>query len=322
MNIRSLLLLLIIYSPTFFGQDMHWSLPTQNPIGMNPSNVGNFKGDLRIISNYKDQWRTVTKPFNTINLSVDKVINSRFSLGSTILHDLAGDGKYRTLDFNILSSYTLFTRNNSKLTAGVSLGIIYKQISPSNFKFDKQFDGYMFQENFSSNENFQSTSQFNLNVGTGLQLIIKQHAFGFSVLNLNRPNQGFFNTTINRPIRLLFSYQTLLNKNSILQFSPSIVYQKQSVYSELITGVKSSYQINNKKLKSINLGLNIRFKDALIPYIGFEFNHLQVGIGYDVNTSSLNLASRNRGGTELYLQYLFVKPPIKNLEHRKCKDFL
>jgi hypothetical protein len=68
--------------------------------------------------------------------------------------------------------------------------------------------------------------------------------------------------------------------------------------------------------------LNIRFKDALIPYIGFEFNHLQVGIGYDVNTSSLNLASRNRGGTELYLQYLFVKPPIKNLEHRKCKDFL
>ena len=322
MNYRCIFLLLIFYSPYFFGQDVHWSLPLQNPIGLNPSNVGDFKGDFRIISNYKDQWRSVTKPFNTINLGFDKKINKLFSLGSTLTHDITGDGKYRTIDLNVLPSYSLIAQNNKKLSLGISLGIIYKQITPANFKFDNQFDGYMYQENLSSNEAFQSVSQLNMNIGAGLSFSFNQHTIGCSFFNLNQPNQGFFNSSIKRPIRFLFNYQTLLNQNGRFQYTPSFVVQKQSVYTEVISGLKSSYQINNKKLKSINLGLNVRFKDAVIPYIGLEFNNLQTGIGYDINTSSLKLASRSRGGTELYLQYIFVKQTIKNLEHRKCKDFL
>lgn len=322
MNYRCIFFLLIIYCPYFFGQDIHWSLPTQNPIGLNPSNVGNFKGDLRVISNYKDQWRSVTKPFNTINLSFDKKITNLFSIGSTLMHDITGDGKYRTLELNILPSYMLFSKSNISLTLGISLGLTYKQISPSNFKFDNQYDGYMFQENLSSNEAFTSTSQINMNIGSGVNLTIDQHTFGCSIFNLNQPNQGFFNTQIKRPIRLAFNYQTILNKNGKFQYSPSFVVQKQSSYTEVITGLKSSYQINHQKLKSIDFGINVRFKDAVIPFIGLEFNSLKTGIGYDINTSSLNLASRSRGGTELYLQYIFTKPPVKNLEHRKCKDFL
>jgi len=314
--------LVILYSPYFFGQDIHWSLPLENPIGLNPSNVGNFDGDFRIVSNYKDQWRSVTKPFNSVNLSLDKKINKLFSLGSTLMHDITGDGKYRSLSLNFLPSFTLFSKKNRILKVGLSLGLYYKQISPSNFKFDNQFDGYMFQENLSSNEIFQSTTQLHLNFGAGLNYSIGQHTFGCSFFNLNQPNQGFFDTQIKRPIRLLLNYQTVLNKNGKFQYTPSIIIQKQSVYNEVITGIKSSCQINNKKLKTINLGFNIRYGDAVIPYIGLEFNRLQTGIGYDINTSSLNLASRSRGGTELYLNYIFMKPPIKNLEHRKCKDFL
>ena len=322
MNIRSLLLSFIIYSPFFLGQDAHWSIPTQNPIEMNPSNIGNFNGEVRIISNYKDQWRSVTKPFNTINLNIDKRVSSRFSLGSKIVHDVTGDGKYRTIEFGIIPSFILYTKENIKFTAGISLGLNYKQISPSNFKFDNQFDGYMFQEFLSSNEKFQTNSQLNFSSGAGIQLNFNQHTLGCAMYNINQPNQGFFGAKIKRPIRLLLSYEAFLNRNGLIQYSPSIIYQRQDVYSEFITGIKSSYHINNKKLKAINLGFNIRYKDAIIPYLGFEFNSLNLGIGYDINTSTLNLASNYRGGTEFYLNYIFIKPPIKNLEHRKCKDFL
>jgi type IX secretion system PorP/SprF family membrane protein len=321
-NIRSLFLLLIIYSPFFYGQDIHWSIPTQNPIEINPSNIGNFNGDVRIISNYKDQWRSVTKPFSTINLNIDKKFNDRFSLGSKIMHDVTGDGKYRTIEFCILPSITFYTKNKIKFTAGLSLGINYKQISPSNFKFDNQFDGYMFQEFLSSNEVFQTNSKLNFNSAAGIQLIVNQHTIDCSLHNLNQPDQSFFASKIKRPLRLLLGYQTQLNRNGLIQYTPSMIYQQQNAYSELITGIKGSYQMNQKKLKSISLGLNIRYKDAMTPYLGFEFNSLNLGIGYDINTSTLNLASNYRGGTEFYLNYIFIKPPIKNLEHRKCKDFL
>ena len=321
MNLRKILIILF-NCPLIFGQDVHWSIPERNPLGLNPTNTGNFKGDIRFISNYKDQWRSVTKPYNTLNLSIDGSINKKISLGGVIMHDITGDGKYRTIEIGLLPSYTLFSSKKLKIIGGLSLNLNYKQITPSNFKFDNQFDGYMYQEFLASNEVFQTSSQLNINTGIGIQVIVNNNSLGFSLYNINQPEQGFLGATIKRPIRLMISYQTLLNPNGIFQYTPSFVYQKQSVYSELLSGIKSSYKIGSKKLKAIELGLNIRFKDALIPYFGFEFNKLNIGIGYDINTSSLNLASRNRGGTEIYLQYIFVKPPIKNLEHRKCKDFL
>lgn len=321
MNLRNLLIILF-NCPLIFGQDIHWSIPDQNPLGINPSNAGNFKGDIRFVSNYKDQWRSVTKPYNTVNISIDGTVNKKISLGGVVMHDITGDGKYRTIEIGLLSSFALFSSKKIKIIGGLSLNLNYKQLTPSNFKFNNQFDGYMYQEYLSSNEIFQTSSQLNFNSGIGLQLIVNKNTLGFALYNLNQPQQGFLGTKVNRPIRLMISYQSLLNQNGIFQYTPLFIYQQQSIYSELITGIKSSYKFVNKKLKAIDLGLNIRYKDALIPYLGFEFNNLNMGIGYDINTSSLNLASRNRGGTEIYLQYILAHPPIKNLEHRKCKDFL
>jgi hypothetical protein len=55
---------------------------------------------------------------------------------------------------------------------------------------------------------------------------------------------------------------------------------------------------------SIYVGAWMRLKDALIPYVGIEFNNIRIGASYDYNTSSLRTASINRGGIEVSLIYI------------------
>ena len=65
---------LLLFNTLYFyveAQDKHWSQFTNNQIFQNQENAGNFKGDYRFITNYRDQWRSVTPPFSTFSISAD-----------------------------------------------------------------------------------------------------------------------------------------------------------------------------------------------------------------------------------------------------------
>jgi hypothetical protein len=66
----SLFFLLLIVQVN--GQDIHWSQYNDNPLFQNPGNTGNFNGDYRFVGNYRNQWRSVSIPFETIALSAEK----------------------------------------------------------------------------------------------------------------------------------------------------------------------------------------------------------------------------------------------------------
>ena len=46
-----------------------------------------------------------------------------------------------------------------------------------------------------------------------------------------------------------------------------------------------------------------RYKDALIPYLGYQTNTFQVGLSYDYTVSGLKTAAQLRNGYELSLTY-------------------
>jgi hypothetical protein len=58
------------------------------------------------------------------------------------------------------------------------------------------------------------------------------------------------------------------------------------------------------KPTSLYIGSWMRFNDAIIPYLGLEFDDFRLGITYDYNTSSLKTASQNKGGIEISLIYI------------------
>jgi predicted porin len=54
----------------------------------------------------------------------------------------------------------------------------------------------------------------------------------------------------------------------------------------------------------------MRWKDAIIPYIGLEFGGLRIGASYDINTSGLKAGSQSRGGMEMSI--IYIKRPAES----------
>jgi hypothetical protein len=83
-----------------------------------------------------------------------------------------------------------------------------------------------------------------------------------------------------------------------------------------------SYNVNNTDENPTNffIGAWYRFQDAIIPYIGLEYNGLLIGASYDANTSSLKPASQTRGGMELSIVYI-KKPSDPNAKKLNCPRF-
>ena len=64
-----------------------------------------------------------------------------------------------------------------------------------------------------------------------------------------------------------------------------------------------------------------RAGDAGSIFAGVIRNNLTVGASYDINLSNLQPASRNRGGLELSVIYIWKKLPSPP-KHKICPDYL
>ena len=67
-------------------------------------------------------------------------------------------------------------------------------------------------------------------------------------------------------------------------------------------------------------GVSFRFGDAIIPTTAVQYRNWTAGFSYDVNTSEFQVATGQRGGPELFVQYILwkVQPPP---EFKACPIF-
>jgi len=81
------------------AQDVHFSQVSEAPLLINPANTGFFPGYFRAIVNYRNQWQSMGKAFQTVNLSVDaglfksKRRKAFLGLGLVVYQDRAGTAK-------------------------------------------------------------------------------------------------------------------------------------------------------------------------------------------------------------------------------------
>jgi hypothetical protein len=69
-------------------------------------------------------------------------------------------------------------------------------------------------------------------------------------------------------------------------------------------------------------GLFARFDDAIIPVIGYQYEHWRAFINYDVNTSALKSASGGKGAFELSITYTgWYKKPTDKIIDLPCPRF-
>jgi type IX secretion system PorP/SprF family membrane protein len=306
------------------AQDPHFSQFFASPLTLNPAFTGKFDGEIRVVGNYRNQWPTINNAFITSTASVDFHIaknriapNDTWGVGALFLSDnsAAGAVKYNYASLSTAYHKGLDEEGYHQLGVGFQATYANMRINPAQLTFEDQLTNLGFtgvtQETFGNTT--LNKSYLDLNAGvlyTGSTNDRNNFYLGISLYHINKPKVQFTDTGY----YLLSSRATLqagtyfsVGQTTTLHLSAMQTFQGGA--AETIFG--GAFQLianpDVPKPTSVYVGSWIRFNDAIIPYVGLEFDDFRIGATYDVNTSSLKTASQKQGGIEVSLIYALRK---------------
>ncbi len=319
----SIFVCLFVFSGIFsrpLAQDIHFSQFDQAMLWQNSAQVGAFNGQFRFAANQRNQWRSVTTPYQTFGFSAEaKEFNAKlWSFGLNAGSDVAGDSRFRTSQVQLHASHSLYKPNDSlEIRGGGSFGITSRGFDPSALVYDSQWNGMSFDPTLSNNETYATTARIYPSVGLAV-FIQKQQSklrwnLGYSLSNLTRPKQSFKdNNEVVLDVRHSAQASARMPLNDQFTLEVLSLFQSQGKLKELVLGSRTYYKLPSEKWENqrVFIGVHGRFRDAAWLELGAEYNEWRVGMSYDLNTSTLRSASTGKGGFEFSIMYI-VPPKLK-----------
>ncbi len=303
-----------------FAQDIHFSQFNDLPLALNPSLAGNMDGTIRTGALYRNQWNSVSVPFESVALYADFKAASPFlktqniGLGIQLLNDQSGNGGLNENIFKVFGSYHYFLnqKKNQLVTAGFSIGGFQKSIDLNKLNFENQFQFETANFGFiSSNEILENNFLINFDMSLGASWTYynqlgDQALLGFSISHLNKPNASFYN--YDDPLARKYNIHAsgIYSINKKIDLDPSFVISTQNKNINTVIGTDIIYYLGRKTIEKIDLkvGLYARLGDAINYTVGMNHDNWSIDLGYDLNVSSLNQASQSRGAFEVSIAYI------------------
>ncbi len=303
-----------------FAQDPHFSQFSSSPLTLNPAFTGKFFGTYRVAGNYRNQWPTINNAFTTATASMDFHImqtkiaaNDTWGLGFVGYNDNSANGAVKFSYASVSTAYHKGLDEDGMHQLGAGFQVTYANmlINTSELKFEDQLTSSGFTGITSElfNTSTLKSNYVDVNAGflyNGSTSERNNFYFGISMYHINRPKQTFTGAQYVLNPRTTFHGGGYfpLGTNSTLHVSAMQMFQGGA--SETILGGAIQLLANPdvEKPASFYFGSWVRLNDAIIPYLGLEFNDMRIGITYDYNSSELKTASQNRGGIEISLIYI------------------
>lgn len=329
--------LCLVLSKFSFAQDPNFSQFFASPLTLNPALTGKFDGSYRIAGNYRNQWPSILNAFETKTISADfGILQNRipefdqFGVGILGFTDRAGDGVLVTNSAGLSVAYhkALDEDGFHQLGVGFQGSYVNKRLDITKVTFEDELTPFGFvpgttSEFFSNNQINVSYADINAGIFyNGSTNGYNNFYLGASMYHINRPKESFQGGNF-----LLSSRTTIQAGGRIPVGNDNYVHiaanhSMQAKAHNTVVGGAFSYNINHDENNPTNVYLGgwMRFNDAIIPYVGLEFNNILLGATYDVNTSSLKPASNSRGGIEISLIYI-RKPVDPNFKKLNCPRF-
>ncbi len=318
------------------AQDVHFSQFFFSPQTLSPAEIGNFDAQYRVNTNQKTQWREVTKPYTSFAFMGDGRFGftpKNIALGLILMNDHTGDSQFNTFTMMVGGSYRYNLEKSGKQFAqgGLQIGFSQIKLDENTLSFNNQYNGVIYDPNLPSGEGFARNSRWYLNLNMGLNYTYKPGArkvatIGFAGNNLTAPDQSFFNDTgVKLPFRMSLYAQGEWKVAEDFDLLPAVRWMNQATFTEVIIGTGLRYILLNERnlYRSIFAGYYGRFGDSGIALIGFDMDEWRVAANYDINVSDLKPASRNRGGFEFSIRYLFNRTNTNNgFRHKYCPVYL
>lgn len=309
-----------------FGQDFTFSQFNESPLLRNPSLGGLMQGNFRVVSQYRNQWSSVTVPFQTQALSIEMRLpfektKDFLTTGIQFTRDVAGDSKLSRNQYLPFITFHKSIRReldevSNYLNFSIMGGSVQSQFDPTKLVFSDPNNPPIF--------NSSSISYGDLSAGLSLNSVnlerIKYYV-GIAGYHLIRSKIGFINTekTLLQPrysLNLGFSMNT--GDSYLDRFYGYGDINFQGGNKQVLLGLyyrrllSDGYDNDDEEIgtTSITMGMSYRWRDALIPVMKLTKRKFFIGASYDFNISKLSIASHYLGGLEVSAGVLTALPII------------
>ncbi|RYZ52684.1 MAG: type IX secretion system membrane protein PorP/SprF [Sphingobacteriales bacterium] len=311
--------LAVMMSETTRAQDIHFSQFYENAILRNPALTGIFSGDYKAGVNFRNQWSTISAPYQTILASVETRINVNedvadyLSFGLTATYDKAGSINFSSMQLYPAVNFnkSLEDVHQSYLSAGFTAGYVQRSVDPSKMTFSSQYSGGSFDPGAGNGENMTNTKLAYMDIGAGLSFNSSigeynniNYYIGAAAFHINKPkaafvkNESFMRMEMKWNGNMGFHWQL----HEQVGITTHVNYSKQGKYQELIGGALVGWRNMDPNMQSqftIYAGMFYRNKDAIIPTMKLDYKQYSFTVSYDINSSSLKTASNGMGGMEI-----------------------
>ncbi len=300
------------------AQDIHFSQFYETSILRNPSLTGIFSGDYKVGVMYRQQWSSISNPFQTALLSAEMRMpirgdaNDFISFGLLSYYDKAGSINLQTVTVYPAINYNkaLEDAHNSFLSVGFTGGFIQRSFDPGKATFDNQYQNDRFDPANPTGENLPDPSFTQWDMGAGFSFNSSagknnnmNYILGASGYHFSRPKYSFSTEDeVEQAIRWNVNAGLSVKVNEQFAYQLHGNYMRQGTYNEAIVGAllgwtKESARTGDQFVMSA--GMLYRYADAVIPVVRLVYSGYSFGFSYDVNASKLTTASNLRGGFEI-----------------------
>jgi type IX secretion system PorP/SprF family membrane protein len=330
-----LIMAIVSGSGPIAAQDIHFSQFFNTPLALGPGSIGAFDGEQRLSAVFRQQWRSVTIPYRTFGLGGDLAHAAGvkgLGLGAWLYNDRAGDSRLNRFHFSLGGSWTVRPAGTTDhaVTFGLQAGISSITLNEAGLSFDAQYNGFTYDPQLGSGENIARDGLVHPDVHFGAVYRYTPTPrgsvqFGVSLFNLTSPRIGFLGEP-GEPLDRRASVHIITGfpLSSDLDLRPMAQFMAQGTFHELDLGANLRYILLQRYglERSLIAGLHYRAADAGYVHAGLEYDDWTVGISYDINTSKLVPASRERGGIEFTLVRLVRKRNTLPVRFKACPEQL
>ncbi|MBR6920455.1 MAG: type IX secretion system membrane protein PorP/SprF [Bacteroidales bacterium] len=317
-----------------YSQDVHFSQFYANPLYLNPAFAGS-RICPRIITNFREQWPSVTGDFMSYSASFDQHFKEiSGGIGVLFLGDQAAVGTVRTNAFSMIYSYALPLTQKVAMRMALQATFQQKTLDWTKLTFGDMIDpkfGFVYE----TREDVKYLSKGLLDFSLGMIIYSDKVYGGVAVNHFTQPKEGFlmdgYNSMSNLPMKItahggaVFNIkQTSKSHTSFgdMSISPNLIFQYQAKMSNgaAYTTLNVGTYYNVYPL-TVGLWYRMGFEnpDAVIALFGFEYDRVKLGYSYDITISKF---TETGGAHEVSLQIQLPCPEkTRRIHPIKCPKF-
>lgn len=299
-----------------FSQSYHFSQFFSTPLLTNPANTGFTEGPFRAASNIRSQGMSGGSNYFTGYLSADvSPLRSHLpeghkaGLGLYVMNDQSLGGALQSNSVGMSAAYHVGLDPYGEQSIGLGVQGTYNQrrIDYSKLTFENQYGPGGVNIGLPVGEplDFQSKQFFDVNAGILYNASLEHKSFfaGLAVYNILQHKDNLLSGEFNMPTRITFQTGGQFWIGEYGKVYASLTTLSQAKAYEVTVGSAYGHQLTDGEKNELLAGMWYRYKDALIPYLGYQTKTVQVGLSFDYTVSGVKTGSQVRNGYELTLLY-------------------